>query len=190
MQSAVRTHRERSIRISPFTQLLLLPHSLFPTVCFSGTERAPALAPHWLTEESPNWVWNSSSAASSCSSAQNSPCETLQSLTAPQALSLSPGFSAGFFFGSLPTVSVEKHITINQSHETECHKKIQSIFFSYTCYTLIYLHCKGDKVLCWFSCTIKIHFFQQACKWQKFAKTLSALTSYCFFVLSSASPKV
>ncbi len=31
----------------------------------------------WLTEESPNWVSNSSSAASSCSSAQNSPCETL-----------------------------------------------------------------------------------------------------------------
>ncbi len=36
---------------------------------------------HWLLtdrlEESPNWVWNSSSAASSCSSAQNSPYETL-----------------------------------------------------------------------------------------------------------------
>ncbi len=38
---------------------------------------------HWLLtdwlwlEESPNWVSNSSSAASSCSSALNSPCETL-----------------------------------------------------------------------------------------------------------------
>ncbi len=36
---------------------------------------------HWLLtdwlEESPNWVSNSSSAASSCSSAQNSPYETL-----------------------------------------------------------------------------------------------------------------
>ncbi len=65
---------------------------------------------HWLLtdwlEESPNWVWNSSSAASSCSSAQNSPCETLQPFSAPQAPSVSPWFSAGLFSGSPPDVSI------------------------------------------------------------------------------------